>query len=152
MAIIQLLLSAIICGILYSRMIRREVPELIGKSQAITPVVFGIASLVLSFLFFLGLAYTTMKAGINTKEMAPLPGSVLGAFILAGFPEELAKLLFILLALRVFRSKIRNAYEVILIGAGVGLGFPCLRSLPTEEAERISCGCPALPLIWRSAS
>ena len=35
-----------------------------------------------------------MKAGINTKEMAPLPGSVLGAFILAGFPEELAKLLF----------------------------------------------------------
>ena len=32
MAIIQLLLSAIICGILYSRMIRREVPELIGKS------------------------------------------------------------------------------------------------------------------------
>ena len=123
MAIIQLLLSAIICGILYSRMIRREVPELIGKSQAITPVVFGIASLVLSFLFFLGLAYTTMKAGINTKEMAPLPGSVLGAFILAGFPEELAKLLFILLALRGFRSKIQNAYEVILIGAGVGLGF-----------------------------
>ena len=44
MAIIQLLLSAIICGILYSRMIRREVPELIGKSQAITPVVFGILS------------------------------------------------------------------------------------------------------------
>lgn len=29
----------------------------------------------------------------------------------------------ILLALRIFRSKIRNAYEVMLIGAGVGLGF-----------------------------
>ena len=34
MAIIQLVLSAIICGILYLRMIRREVPVQIGKAQA----------------------------------------------------------------------------------------------------------------------
>ena len=123
MAIIQLVLSAIICGILYIRMIRREVPEQIGKAQAITPVALGIVSLVLSFIFFLGLGYAVVKAGINTKEMAPLPGSILGAFLLAGLPEELAKLLIILLTLRIFRSKIRNAYEVILVGAGVGLGF-----------------------------
>lgn len=53
MAIIQLVLSAIICGILYVRMIRREVPEQIGKAQAITPVALGVVSLVLSFIFFL---------------------------------------------------------------------------------------------------
>ena len=123
MAIIQLVLSAIICGILYVRMIRREIPDRIGKAQAITPVALGIVSLVLSFLFFLGLGFIIMKAGINTNEMAPLPGSVLGAFLLAGLPEELAKLLIILLTLRIFRSKIRNVYEVILIGAAVGIGF-----------------------------
>ncbi len=123
MAIIQLLLSAIICGILYVRMIRREVPEKIGKAQAIAPVALGVVSLVLSFIFFIGISLTITKTGFSTKEMAPLPGSVLGAFLLAGLPEELAKLLIILLTLRIFRSKIRNAYEVILVGAGIGLGF-----------------------------
>ena len=121
--IIQLVLSLIICTILYIRMVRREVPEQVGKAQAVTPVVLGIVSLVLSFIFFLGLAYAVKQTGFSTKEMAPLPSSVLGAFILAGLPEELAKFLIILLALRIFRSKIRNAYEVILIGAGVGFGF-----------------------------
>ncbi len=123
MAVIQLVLSAILCGIFYARMIRREVPEKIGKAQAFTPVVLGIVSLVLSFIFFLGLGFAAKYAGISTKEMAPLPGSVIAAFFLAGLPEELAKLLIILLTLRIFRSKIRNAYEVILVGAGVGLGF-----------------------------
>lgn len=123
MALIQLVLSAVICGILYFRMIRREVPEPIGKAQAITPVVLGVASLVLSFVFTFGLALALAKAGVSTKEMSPLPGSILGAFFLAGLPEELAKLLLILLTLRIFRSKIRNAYEVILVGAAVGLGF-----------------------------
>ncbi len=123
MAIIQLVLSAIICGILYIRMIRREVPEHVGRAQAITPIVLGVVSLVLSFIFFIGLGLIVTKAGINMKEMAPVPASILGAFILAGLPEELAKLLIILLALRILRSKIRNAYEIILIGAGIGLGF-----------------------------
>ena len=123
MAVILLIISATVCGILYVRMIRREVPEQIGRAQAITPVGLGIASLVLSFLFFLGFGYALMKVGVIPKEMAPLPGSVLAAFLLAGLPEELAKLLMILLTLRIFRSEIRNVYEVILVGAGVGLGF-----------------------------
>ena len=59
--------------------------------------------MILSFAFFIGLAYVAVKIGINTKEMAPLPGSIAGAFILAGFPEELAKLLLILLSIRIFR-------------------------------------------------
>ena len=122
-AIIQFVLSVIICGILYVRMIKREVPEKIGKGQAITPVALGVAALILSFVFFLGIGFAVMKAGVDTKNMAPVPGSILGAFLLAGLPEELAKLLMILLTLRIFRSKIRNVYEVILVGAGVGLGF-----------------------------
>ena len=122
-AIIQFVLSIIICGILYVRMIKREVPEKIGKGQAITPVALGVAALILSFVFFLGIGFAVMKAGVDTKNMAPVPGSILGAFLLAGLPEELAKLLMILLTLRIFRSKIRNVYEVILVDAGVGLGF-----------------------------
>jgi len=123
MAIIQLVLSALICGILYVRMIRREVPERIGKAQAIVPVALGIVALILSFLFFIGLSVVISKTGFRASELSPVPGSVIGAFFLAGLPEELAKLLMILLTLRIFRPKIRNAYEVILAGAGVGLGF-----------------------------
>ncbi len=104
-------------------MIRKEVPEQIGKAQAIAPVGLGVVSLILSFLFFFVIGAIVTKTGLNTNEMARVPGSILWAFLLAGLPEELAKLLIILLTLRIFRSKIRNAYEVILIGAGVGLGF-----------------------------
>jgi RsiW-degrading membrane proteinase PrsW (M82 family) len=123
MPIIQLALSAIICGILYFRMIRREVPEQIGRAQALAPVGLGVVSLVLSFIIFIGIGFIVTKTGLNTNEMPRVPGSILGAFLLAGLPEEAAKLLIILLTFRIFRSKIRNVYEMILIGAGVGLGF-----------------------------
>ena len=123
MAIIQLVLSAIVCGTLYIRMVRREVPERVGRAQAVSPVLLGVVALNLSLVCFIGLAYAITLAGINLKSMAPLPGSIVGAFLTASLPEELMKLLIILLTLRIFRSKIRNVYEVILVGAGVGLGF-----------------------------
>ena len=123
MAIIQLVLSAVICGVLYVRMVRREVPETIGKGRAVAQVALGVVSLVLSFIFFIGVAYLVTYAGIDTTKMNPVLGSIVGAFIVAGLPEELAKLLIILLTLLIFRSKIRNVYEVILVGAGIGLGF-----------------------------
>ena len=44
MAIIQLLLALIVLGILYVRMIRRDVPERISKGQASVPVILGVLS------------------------------------------------------------------------------------------------------------
>ena len=40
-SIIAALLAFVICGFIYQRMIKREVPETIGKLQAILPVVLG---------------------------------------------------------------------------------------------------------------
>ena len=44
------------------------------------------------------------------------------AFILAGM-EEISKLILIIVILLIFRKKVKNVYEYILIGACVGIGF-----------------------------
>jgi RsiW-degrading membrane proteinase PrsW (M82 family) len=126
MPVIQLLLSLIVLGILYFRMIRREIPGPIAKIQAAVPVILGVVSVVLSFLMFLALGYLLDKAGFSVQRLPALLHSVCSAFIAAGLPEEIAKLLMILLTLLIFRRRIRNVYEYILIGAAVGFGFTLL--------------------------
>ena len=126
MPFVQLLIALIVLGILYSRMIRREIPSTIAKTQAVVPVILGAGSVVLSFLLFLGIGFALDKAGFSTKQLPALPHSVTAAFISAGLPEEITKFLMILLALLIFRSRIRNVYEYILIGAAVGFGFTLL--------------------------
>ena len=59
----------------------------------------------------------------GVEEAFTAEEDVLGAFIQAGFPEELAKLLMILLTVRLFRRTVTNVYEYILIGMAVGFGF-----------------------------
>ncbi len=129
MPIIQLVLSLIILGILYIRMIRRESPDKIAKAQAAVPVILGAASTVLSFLLFLAIGYLLDKAGVSTKQLPAFFRSVAAAFISAGLPEEITKFLMILLTMLVFRSRIRNVYEYILIGAAVGFGFTLLEEV-----------------------
>ena len=126
MAILQLVLSAIILGILYVRMIRRETPETVSKGQAAVPVALGMVSTILSFGMFLALGALLLKAGYSAKQLPDLARSMLSALFGAGLPEELAKLLMMLLTLVIFRSRIRNVYEVILVGAAVGFGFSLL--------------------------
>ena len=126
MPFVQLVIALIVLGILYSRMIRRETPDPIAKTQAVVPVILGAASVVLSFLLFLGIGFALDKAGFSTKQLPSLIHSVAAAFISAGLPEEITKFLMILLALLIFRRRIRNVYEYILIGAAVGLGFTLL--------------------------
>ena len=126
MPIVQFVISLIILGILYSRMIRRESPDTIAKTQAVVPVILGAASTVLSFLLFLGIVYLLDKAGFTTQHLPAFIRSVIAAFISAGLPEEVTKFLMILLTLLIFRRRIRNVYEYILIGAAVGFGFTLL--------------------------
>jgi len=123
MAIIQLVVAGIVLGILYLRMIRREVPGPIGRAQAVVPVGLGVVSLVLSMGFFFAIAAVMGALGVSLGGLGDVPRSLAGAFFMAGLPEEAAKLLMMLLALRLFRASIRNVYEVILIGAAVGFGF-----------------------------
>ena len=126
MPVVQLVISLIVLGIIYSRMIRRESPDKIAKMQAIVPVILGVVSTILSFLLFLGIGYSLKKAGLSTEHLPAFIRSVIAAFIAAGLPEEIAKFLMILLTLLIFRTRIRNVYEYILVGAAVGLGFTLL--------------------------
>ncbi len=126
MPIIQFVIALIVLGFLYSRMIRRESPDTIAKTQAVVPVILGAVSTVLSFLLFLGIGFLLDKAGFSTQHLPGFVRSVVAAFISAGFPEEITKFLMILLTLLLFRHRIRNVYEYILIGAAVGFGFTLL--------------------------
>ena len=51
MGIISMLLSLIVLTILYRRMIARDVPETIGRKQALVPVLLGFVSLPLALIF-----------------------------------------------------------------------------------------------------
>lgn len=126
MAFIYMLAALIVLGILYSRMTRRETPQPISKLQAVLPVIFGMISVYLSFFLFLGIGGALLNAGYSTEHFPPFIRSVLSAFFAAGLPEELTKLVMILLTLLIFRSKIRNVYEYILAGVAVGFGFTLL--------------------------
>ena len=126
MAFVQLALSLVILGILYLRMIRRENPRTIAKTQAVFPIILGAASTALSFLLFLAIGSLLDKAGFSSKHLPAFIRSVIAALIAAGLPEEIAKFMMILLTLLVFRTRIRNVYEYILIGAAVGFGFTLL--------------------------
>lgn len=123
MAIIQTVISLVILGFLYGRMIQRETPARVTKAQAIVPIVLGVISLFLSFGFVLAIMASLKAIGFSTASFPPLLRSVCSAFLTAGLPEELAKLLIMLVCIRAFRSSIRNVYEYILIGAAVGFGF-----------------------------
>ena len=122
MAFIQMILAIVILGFLYTRMLKRETPEPVGKLQAIVPVPLGILSLLLSLIFTLafGALFASMGFSSGNIEILPLR-ALFSAFFVAGLTEELAKILMMLLSIKLFRPK--NVYEYILIGAGVGVGF-----------------------------
>lgn len=123
MAILQAVLSTIILGILYYRMIKREKPTQISWLQALTPIGFGMASVTTSFYAFVGVAAMVSALGISAAKSGYFAKSVLMAFMVAGCPEELTKLIFMLIAIFLFRKSINNVYEYILIGAAIGIGF-----------------------------
>ena len=123
MSIIQTIASIIILGILYKRMIDRERPAPISKGQVFVPVLLGVFSLILSFLMALGITLIMMGLEIDTSTLPLMIRSANAAFLIGGLSEEIARLLIILLCLLIFRSKIKNVYEYILIGAAVGFGF-----------------------------
>lgn len=121
MAIIQLILSVIILSIIYFKMQKRETPS-IGKAQAIVPVVLGIVSLVVSVALAIALGIGLIKLGYNKNNISNLVlRSILSSFFSAGLPEEISKCLFIILCIKIFKSK--NVYEYLLAGFGVGMGF-----------------------------
>ncbi len=123
MAILQAILSTAILGLFYYRMVKRETPSPVSWIQALTPIGLGLLSLSVSFYVFLGVSLLINTLGISAGNASLFIKSMLFAFMMAGCPEELTKLIFMLITIFIFRKKIRNVYEYILIGAAVGIGF-----------------------------
>ena len=142
MTVISVSMTIIILGILYWRMVRREIPEPVGWQQALIPVAIGMVSFPITIPFSMGY----MKSLSNDPDALKL--SELNFFqalwrdlILAGGLEEIAKLLMILVILFIFRNKVKNVYEFILIGACVGIGFTIAEEYyygSDEEATMLS--------------
>ena len=122
-SIIASLLALVICGFLYKRMIKREVPEQIGKLQAILPVILGGICVPISGGSGIGLLLALRSIGISAEAMQALPSSFFTAFFMAGGVEEVYKFLAIILTMVILKNKVSNVYEYILLGAAVGLGF-----------------------------
>ncbi len=123
-SIISLVLCLIILGILYRNMISWEGTCRLSGGQAITPVLLGLLSVPLSFVFFLiiGLIFKAVT-GFTPTEGPLLLASFNHALFSAALNEELAKLIITLIVLGIFRKKWRNVYEYMLIAGAVGFGF-----------------------------
>ena len=116
-------LTLLILAYLYWRMIKREIPDPIKPFQAILPFALGILSMIIYSPYILWFVKTIAPKISIMESVHPFFRGMLSAFLMAGFPEEVLKLIFILITLAVLRSKVRNVYEYILIGAAVGAGF-----------------------------
>lgn len=100
---VHALLSLVVLAVLYKRMIDREIPSPVGLTQALVPVGLGGLSLLLSFYLFLGVSTLIVKVNLTAFPLPPFLKSVRAAFLLAGLPEEVAKLIAILVSLLFLR-------------------------------------------------
>ncbi len=124
LAFIYSIIVIIVLGFLYKKMIDWEYPFRISRAQAIIPVVLGILSMPLSFAIFLFIGYIGHSVlGFSIGDGPLLLASFNSALFSAALNEELAKLIFTLIVIIIFRKSIRNVYEYILVGGAVGFGF-----------------------------
>ena len=130
MGIILGLVAFALCAFVYVRMVRREIPEPLGKKQAVIPVVIGLAAPIFgtALIIFYGLI---MKWTIG-MPLAGLSDSLVykalvTSFISAGFTEEFVKCLLFLLVVKIFKPK--NVYEVALFCVGIGVGFTLMEEV-----------------------
>ena len=123
MEIIQLLLAAIILVTVYKKMLKWGDADSLSKKQKYAPIGLGILSVIISFLFVAGIALFSVNVlgfrldGIENQFLR----AAVQAFTMAGLTEEIAKLLMIILSIKLFSLK--RIYEYTLIGAAVGIGF-----------------------------
>ena len=123
MDILAAAMTIVILGLLYWRMIRRETPERIGAVQALVPLALGVVSMFMGGLATVLLAKALGGMSNMISGNNGFGASLFRSFLMAGVTEETAKLLMILLALAILKSRVKNVYEYVLIGAAVGFGF-----------------------------
>ena len=136
-----------VLGFLYMRMIKREKPEQISVPQALLPIILGILSEIISSraVMYLMIGLGTEK-GAQYSELPTVARQFMSPFLFAAFPEELIKLIMVIITLCVFRKKVKNVYEYILIGAAVGIGFSIAEDYSyASELASVFIRLPMLP-------
>ena len=141
MAIVSLVITFAFLGFLYWRMVKREIPQPVGWLQALLPIAIGLLSHPLTLPF--SMSYLkVLSADPNAVKLSEmnLIQSLERSLILAGGLEEIAKLILIIVILLIFRKKVKNVYEYILIGACVGIGFSLIEEFTygADDATVIS--------------
>ena len=119
MGFITSLIAFILCAFVYVRMIRREVPE-----AAFDRLVGGQQLKQRRNVLAHGVRQTIAQAQQETNVVLR---SLIKSFRVAGFTEELVKLLLALLMVKIFKPK--NVYEYALAFIGVGFGFTALEEV-----------------------
>ena len=136
MSILSTAITILFLGFLYWRMVKREIPQPVGWLQALLPIAIGMISHPLTIPFSSGYL-KALAANPNALKLTELNfiQSLWRAFIVAGGLEEVSKLIVILVILFIFRNKVKNVYEYILIGACVGIGFSLIEEFTYGGAE-----------------
>ena len=127
MGIVMALVSCVLCGFVYVRICRRDQPNPLGSKRAVIPVVLGLPSAILSTVLVVGIGLmikNTLGKPLQDLIASPILRAIVSSFLLAGMSEEVAKFLFLLLAVKIIKP--RNVYEYCIAGAGVGFGFTLL--------------------------
>lgn len=126
MGLIAALIATALCSVVYVRMIRREVPEPISKKQAAIPAVLGLLSVFLATMLMIGFGagIKALFGSVSEAVSSLVLRSLVSSFFLAGFTEEVVKLLMFLATIKIVKPK--NVYEYGLLCAGVGFGFTAL--------------------------
>ena len=129
MGILVALIATALCAVVYVRMVKREIPEPIGKMQAAVPIGFGLLAVVLvvPMLALIGLLIKPLLSVIQGGAVSPVISSLIRSFFLAGFTEEFLKFLMFLIVLRIVKPK--NVYEYGFLCAGIGVGFTFLEDI-----------------------
>ena len=141
------LITTGILGVLYMRMIKREKSGQIGIPQALFPIILGIVSeIVSSRLVIFVMISLGQEGSAKYNELPIVARQFLSPFLFAAFPEEFFKLIMVIITLCVFRKKVKNVYEYILIGAAVGIGFSIAEDYSyASELASVFIRLPMLP-------
>ncbi|WP_031554775.1 PrsW family glutamic-type intramembrane protease [Oribacterium sp. FC2011] len=126
---LSLIITVFVCGILYYRMVKREIPEPIGWIQALVPIALGMATMEISGFIGVKLFFANTALRTAVDQMPSLMGSLVSAFMAAGMPEEVIKFIAIILFATIFKPRLKNVYEYILLGAAVGFGFTIMEEM-----------------------
>ena len=129
------------------RMIKREKSGQIGIPQALFPIILGIVSeIVSSRLVIFVMISLGQEGSAKFNELPIVARQFLSPFLFAAFPEEFFKLIMVIITLCVFRKKVKNVYEYILIGAAVGIGFSIAEDYSyASELASVFIRLPMLP-------